>query len=81
MTAERAIGEVELFTQSHCAPCRQIEAFLRKREIPYVRRDVAEDPDALEELASRGYMATPVLRVDEEWVVGFNQNALRRLFG
>lgn len=73
--------EVELFTQSHCAPCRQVETFLREREVPYVRHDVTEDAHALDELVSRGYMATPLLRVGDEWVVGFDRKALLALFG
>jgi len=72
--------QVELFTQSHCTPCRQVEAFLQRHEVPYVRRDVAEDGSALDELVARGYMTTPVLRVGDEWVVGFDRRALLRLF-
>lgn len=73
--------EVELFTQSHCAPCRQVEAFLQQHEVPYVRRDVTDDASALDELVGQGFMATPVLRVGDEWVVGFDRKALHRLFG
>jgi len=73
--------EVELFTQSHCAPCRQVEAFLQQHEVPYIRRDVTEDAGALDELVGRGYMSTPVLRVGHEWVVGFDRKVLVRLFG
>jgi len=72
--------EVELFTQSHCAPCRQVEAFLQRHEVPYVRRDVTEDARALDELVGRGYMTTPVLRAGDQWVVGFDRKALMRLF-
>lgn len=80
MTAPFQTNDVELFTQPHCASCRQVEAFLREREIPFVRRDVADDDSALELLTSRGFMATPVLRVGTEWIVGFDRRALRGLF-
>jgi glutaredoxin len=73
--------QVELFTQPHCGPCRQVEAFLQRHKVRYVRRDVTEDASALVELASRGYMATPVLHAGDEWVVGFDRKTLQRLFG
>lgn len=71
--------DIEVFTQTHCAPCRQLEAFLREREISFTVRDVGEDPAALEELVSRGYMATPVTRIGETWVTGFRRTELERL--
>ena len=70
MTAEPS---VELFTQSHCAPCRQVEAYLRGRGIPFVQRDVVADPHALDLLAERGFMSTPVLRVGQQWIAGFDR--------
>jgi len=71
--------EVEVFTQSHCTNCRRVDQFLRERGMPFTVRDVGADPAALEAIASRGYMSTPVTRVGERWVVGFNRRELERL--
>jgi glutaredoxin len=68
--------QVEVFTQPHCAPCRDIERFLRERNVPFVLRDVAADPQALETLARAGFMATPVTRIGERWIAGFRRQAL-----
>ena len=69
---------VELFTQPHCAPCRQVEAFLRERGVSYVQRDVVAEPSALYRLADQGFMSTPVTRVREQWIAGFDRGRLER---
>lgn len=67
---------VELFTQPHCAPCREVERFLTERAIPFTVRDVSDDPDALDTIAERGFMATPVTRIGERWIAGFRKKEL-----
>lgn len=69
---------VVVFTQPHCAPCRQVESYLTERGIPFVMRDVLTDGDALAILAERGYMGTPVTRIGDEWIPGFRRAALDR---
>ena len=79
------VPAVELFTQPHCAPCRQVERFLREHRMTFVVRDVTADAGALEEIARRGFMATPVTRIGERWIAGFRKrelaDALRALDG
>jgi glutaredoxin 3 len=58
-----------------------VKEFLSKNAIPYVERDIAVDPKALEELESLGYMTTPVVQIDGEIVVGFNRKRLEELLG
>lgn len=67
---------VELFTQPGCAPCRAVEAFLEQRGVPYITRDVLGDPAALDAIASEGFMTTPVTRVGDQWVGGFDRARL-----
>jgi glutaredoxin 3 len=42
---------------------------------------VREDPEALRELVSMGYRATPVTLIDGEAVVGFDQRRIEELLG
>lgn len=79
MSRDTIQREIEVFTQKHCGACRQLEHFLHERGVSFKLRDVGEDPEALEELLTRGYMSTPVTRVGEHWVAGFNRKALERL--
>ncbi len=68
--------DIELFTQPYCAPCRLVEVYLRERGVSFVVRDVLDDPSALEVLSEHGFMATPVTRIGDAWIVGFDQRML-----
>lgn len=62
--------------------CHAAKEFLSHHKIPFRDRNVAEDPNALRELAEKtGWRATPVIVVDDEVVVGFDRGKLQRLLG
>jgi glutaredoxin len=56
-----------------------VKEFLSQKGIPYIERDVLKDQTAIEELAQLGYMTTPVIKIDDEIVVGFNRQRLEEL--
>lgn len=70
--------EVVVYTQPHCRGCSEVERFLEERGVAFTVRDVSTDDLALEEIASRGYMSTPVTRIGERWVHGFRRTELER---
>jgi hypothetical protein len=49
--------------------------------VTYVDRDVSRDPAAIEELSTLGYMTTPVTKIGDTVVVGFDQGKLEALLG
>lgn len=54
--------------------------FLSRNNIPFRKRNIREDPSALDELVQAGYQATPVTMIGETGVVGFNPDEIRRLW-
>lgn len=58
-----------------------MKEYLSQRAIPFTERDVSADEQALDELAGLGYFATPVTRIDDEVVVGFDRARFDRLLG
>ncbi len=78
MTKQPNSDAVELFTQAHCGSCREVERYLRDRGVAFTVRNVDAEPAALEELAARGYMTTPVTRVGEHWIAGYRRRKLER---
>ena len=59
--------------------CDKVKEFLSQKEIEFDERNVADDPRALDELAALGYMTTPVVKIDDEVVVGFDRARLETL--
>lgn len=72
-------AEIVVYMQPHCASCNEVERFLEDRGVPSTVVDISGDPDALEELISRGYMSTPVTRIGDRWIAGFRRNEIERL--
>lgn len=61
------------------APCREVEQFLSRHRIPYVRREITQDPEALEEMleGTNGSAPVPVVRIDRRSIFGFDSANLR----
>lgn len=59
-----------------------MKEFLSANNVSFTERNVADDPQALNELVEKsGKRATPVITVDEEVVVGFDFGRLKSLLG
>jgi len=59
--------------------CGKVKEFLSQKGVKYTERDVSRDPEAIDELRKMGIMTTPVVIVDGEVVVGFDENKLNEL--
>lgn len=61
--------------------CDKAKEFLSRKGIAFVEKDVTKDSSALEELERLGVMTSPVIVIDGEPVIGFNQKRLEELLG
>ena len=73
--------QIVVYTQTNCFYCKKLKEFLGQKGIQYSEKDVAQDPQAYEELAATGRMSTPLTRIDGEIVVGFDRKKLETLLG
>jgi glutaredoxin len=75
-------ADVVIFGASWCGACRETEAFLRARNIPFVERDIEEDPSAAADMRARAAAAglhptgIPVIDFRGRIILGFNRDAL-----
>ena len=53
--------------------------FLKQKGVSFISKDIANDPEAFEEMAELGASGTPTIVVDGEAVVGFNPRRLEAL--
>jgi glutaredoxin len=57
-----------------------VKEYLSRKDIPYVEYNVAADRDKAKEMIQKsGQMGVPVIIVDDQIVVGFNQAKLDQL--
>ncbi len=75
-------ADVVVFGASWCGACRQAEAYLRERNVPFVERDIEEDPAAAADMRARAAAAglhptgIPVIDVRGRILLGFDPEAL-----
>ena len=72
--------KVKIYTTPTCPFCVMAKEFLRLKGIEYEEKDVIEDMDARQELVEvSGQMGVPVIKVNGDVIVGFNQTQLESL--
>jgi glutaredoxin 3 len=72
--------KVVVYTTPTCAYCHQAKQFLSRQGIPFVEKNVAADRQAASEMVRiSGQQGVPVITVDKQVVIGFDQPRLRQL--
>ena len=75
-------GGVIIYGASWCGPCHQAEAHLTKRRVPFVKKDIEEDPAAAREMQRKLSQigkrsgSIPVIDVRGKILVGFDPDAV-----
>ncbi len=71
---------VTVYTTPTCPYCRQAKQFLAQRGVPFVEKNVAADRRAAQEMVHvSGQQGVPVITVDGQVVIGFDQPRLMQL--
>jgi len=70
---------VEIFVTDWCPYCRQLEAFLRERDVAYVRYDIERDERAAMEHRKLSDGGIPVTRIGSQVVLGFRPDVISKL--
>jgi len=58
--------------------CQSTKEFLSRLGVQFEDRNIAADPKALEELRKLGVMTTPVTKIGDVVVVGYDEEKLRK---
>ena len=54
--------------------------FFKENDISYEERNISTDVEARKELMSKGFMAVPIIYVDDEVLQGFDKPRLTEIF-
>ncbi|MBY0584577.1 glutaredoxin family protein [Murdochiella sp. Marseille-P8839] len=73
------MAEVTIYTSPTCVHCKATKAFMADNNIAYTEKDVAADAEARKWMLDRGYRGVPVIVVDGEEIIGFDQKKLSEL--
>ena len=70
---------ITVYTKPACVQCNATYRALDSKGIEYEVTDLSEDPAALEQVKSLGYMQAPVVVADEEHWSGFRPDKINEL--
>ena len=72
--------QVVVYSTPTCPYCKRAKDYLSRKGIPYIERNVAMDRDAAKEMIKKsGQMGVPVILINGEIIIGFNQTQLDKL--
>jgi glutaredoxin 3 len=70
--------KVTIYTTPTCPWCHRTKKFLEENHVAYEEKDVASDKEARQYMIQKSQqMGVPVIEIDGEIVVGFNEAVLR----
>jgi glutaredoxin len=72
---------VTVYTMHGCGACDRAREFLARNGVKFTELNVSDDAKAREELLAMGYRAAPVIKVDNETMLGFDADKLKQFLG
>ena len=65
---------ITIYTTPTCGYCHLAKEFLNSRQVPFTEKDVTQDRAAVQEMVEKsGQMGVPVIDIDGQVIVGFDQ--------
>lgn len=77
--AFRMAKQILLYRTPTCPWCHKTAEFFDKHKVRYKSVDIGEDPKAAEEMVEKsGQRGVPVIDIDGQIIVGYDEPALRK---
>lgn len=74
--------KITIYSTPTCIYCRMAKDFLKDKNIPFTDCDLTQDAVKREEVIKKtGQMAVPVIEVDGEFMIGFDEGQLSKMLG
>jgi len=73
---------VTIYSTPTCHFCHAAKEFFKENNIEFTDHDVSSDAEKRQEMVQKsGQMGVPVIFVDDEMTIGFDESKLRSLLG
>lgn len=75
------MSNVLIYSSDSCGYCHKAKAFFKENGVKYTEKNVNTDQEAQREMANMGAKGVPLIIVDKEVIMGFDQKRLEELLG
>jgi glutaredoxin 3 len=76
------MSKVMIYSTPTCVYCKMAKEFFKKNNVAYEEFDVASDTKAREDMVNKSHqLGVPVIDIDDNIVIGFDQKTLEGLLG
>lgn len=76
------MAKVVVYSTPTCVYCKMAKEYFKEHNVAYEEKDVTMDMDAQEEMIEKsGQMGVPVIAIDGEMIIGFDQKRIAELLG
>lgn len=74
------MAKVVVYSTPTCVYCRMAKDYFKEHNVEFEEKDVTMDMDAQEEMIEKsGQMGVPVITIDSEMIIGFDQKRIAEL--
>lgn len=74
------MAKITIYTTPTCIYCKMAKEFFSRNNISYEEKNVAVDLQAREEMVAKSHqLGVPVIDIDGEIVIGFDEEALKEI--
>lgn len=76
------MSKVTIYSTPTCVYCKMAKEFFAKNNVAYEEHDVASDMKAREDMVNKSHqLGVPVIDIDNNIVIGFDQKTIEGLLG
>jgi glutaredoxin 3 len=76
------MANVTVYSTPTCTYCQLAKQFFGENNVEYTEIDVSADNAKLQEMVEKsGQMGVPVIEIDEQVVVGFDEGRVKEMLG
>jgi len=76
------MANVTIYSTPTCVYCNAAKVFFKNKGVEYTEHNVAADQEKRKEMIEKsGQMGVPVIDIDGQLIVGFNQPKIKQLLG
>lgn len=74
--------QVTIYSTPWCVYCKMAKKYFQDNNIAFIEHDVAQDEHSRDEMIKKtGQMGVPVIDIDGQIVIGFDQQELKKMLG